>query len=162
MITEEEKRQHRVCFTGHRPEKLKRSEEEIRCDLRAEIIKAAKSGKNVFISGMARGVDMWGAQIVLELREEYSLKLICASPYKGAELAWRAEWQRQYREILDAADMVEFICAGYDSCCYHMRNKWMVDRSSGVIAVFNGEKGGTANTIKYAEKTGVPVCIISG
>ena len=47
MITEEEKRQHRVCFTGHRPEKLKRSEEEIRRDLRAEIIKAAKSGKSL-------------------------------------------------------------------------------------------------------------------
>ena len=26
MLTEEQKRMHRVCFTGHRPEKLKQSE----------------------------------------------------------------------------------------------------------------------------------------
>ena len=34
-MTEQEKRQRRVCFTGHRPEKLTRSEAEIRQELSA-------------------------------------------------------------------------------------------------------------------------------
>lgn len=57
MVTEAEMRLHRCCFTGHRPEKLRRSEKEVRVDLECEIRKAVQDGLNVFITGMARGVD---------------------------------------------------------------------------------------------------------
>lgn len=57
MATEAEMRLHRCCFTGHRPEKLRRSEKEVRADLEYEIRKAVCDGLNVFISGMARGTD---------------------------------------------------------------------------------------------------------
>ena len=53
-MTEFEKRRHRVCFTGHRPEKLTRSEETIRKDLEIQICQAVAEGLNVFITGMAR------------------------------------------------------------------------------------------------------------
>ena len=71
-MTEAEKRMHRVCFTGHRPEKLTRSDRAIRRDLEKEIRQAVADGLNVFITGMARGVDVWAAQIVLMLRDEGS------------------------------------------------------------------------------------------
>lgn len=85
-MTEAEKRMHRVCFTGHRPEKLTRSGRAIRKDLEIEIRQAVADGQNVFITGMARGVDIWAAQIVLKLRDEgQSVKLMCACPYDGFE-----------------------------------------------------------------------------
>ena len=68
-MTEEEKRMHRACFTGHRPEKLKRMQWLIKRDLKNEILRAMDDGINVFISGMARGVDIWAAEIVLSLRD---------------------------------------------------------------------------------------------
>lgn len=40
---------------------------------------------------------------------------------------------------------------------YQIRNKWMVDHSARVIAIYNGASGGTAKTIAYAEKNGVDV-----
>ena len=90
MATEAELRLHRCCFTGHRPEKLQRSEEEIRLDLEKEIRKAIRDGLNVFITGMARGIDLEAAEIVLQLRSEgYPVRLICASPYPGFEKSWR-------------------------------------------------------------------------
>ena len=52
-MTENEKRMHRACFTGHRPEKLMRSENAIRKDLEKQIRQAVTDGLNVFISGMA-------------------------------------------------------------------------------------------------------------
>ena len=55
MLTEEQKRMHRVCFTGHRPEKLKQSESVIVKALETAIKGAIADWKNVFISGMARG-----------------------------------------------------------------------------------------------------------
>ena len=157
MLTEEQKRMHRVCFTGHRPEKLKQSESVIVKALETAIKEAIADGKNVFISGMARGVDIWAAEIVLRLRNEgQNVKLICASPYDGFERGWSAEWQRRYNVILAAADLVRFICPGYSRACFQIRNEWMVDHSSLVIAVFNGQPSGTKNTIDYAKRKSVP------
>lgn len=53
-MTEAEKRMHRVCFTGHRPEKLTRSDRAIKKDLEKEIRQTVADGLNVFITGMAR------------------------------------------------------------------------------------------------------------
>ena len=107
-MTENEKRMRRVCFTGHRPEKLTRSENTIKRELEKQIRQAMADGLNVFISGMARGVDIWAAQIVLKLRNEGTdVKLICACPYKGFELGWSREWQQRYKEVLESADFIK-------------------------------------------------------
>lgn len=96
-MTENEKRMNRVCFTGHRPEKLTRDEKSVMKDLEEEIRKAVSEGLNVFITGMARGVDIWAAQIVLKLRDEgLDVKLICACPYEGFERSWSQEWQKYH------------------------------------------------------------------
>ena len=162
-MTESEKRMHRACFTGHRPEKLTRNERDIKKDLEKEIRQAVADGLNVFITGMARGVDIWAAQIVLQLRREgHGVRLICACPYDGFESGWSQEWQRQYKEILSAADFVKYVCEGYSRSCFQIRNEWMVNHSARVIAVFNGEKSGTKNTIDYAIRQNVPVEFIKG
>jgi len=162
-LTENEKRMHRACFTGHRPEKLTRTEKDIVRDLEKEIRQAIADGLSVFITGMARGVDIWAAQIVLRLRNSgYDIKLICACPYDGFEFGWSKDWQKQYKEILAAADFVKYVCEGYSRSCFQIRNEWMVNHATRVIAVFNGEKSGTKNTIDYAAKVGVPVVRIEG
>ena len=158
MASENELRQHRCCFTGHRPEKLTEPENEIIAALHREIVAAVDDGFVTFISGMARGVDIWAAEIVLSLRSEgRPVRLICACPYEGFELQWKEEWQRRYHAILEAADLVKNISPRYSRSCFQVRNEWMVDHSARVIAVYNGESGGTRNTIVYAEKHGVDV-----
>lgn len=160
-MTEAENRAHRVCFTGHRPEKLTRTESMIKKDLEVQIRQAISDGLNVYITGMARGVDIWAAQIVLMLREEgQPVRLLCACPYDGFEKGWSKKWQKQYREILQAADTVKYICKGYSRSCFQIRNEWMIDHAARVIAIFNGEKSGTKNAIDYAIKINVPVSYI--
>lgn len=160
-MTESEKRMHRVCFSGHRPEKLLQPESVVKENLEREIKQAVTDGLNVFISGMARGVDIWAAEIVLKLRKkDPSIKLICASPFDGFEKSWNADWQKRYTTIMKEADLVRFICPGYSRPCFQIRNEWMVDHSARVIAVFNGEKGGTKNTIDYAKRNGVEIADI--
>lgn len=155
-MTEQEKRKYRVCFTGHRPEKLDMSGGKVKLALLKEIMKAIDEGFNVFISGMARGVDMWAAEIVLELKEDNTdIRLIAAIPFKGFEKKWSQDNQKQYNEILSQADLVKYICPSFSYSSYQIRNEWMVDHSARVIAVFNGEKSGTKNTVDYAEKCGV-------
>ena len=89
-MTEQEKRQHRCCFTGHRPEKLNVSESFVIEGLEKEIRQAIADGMNVFITGMARGTDIWAALIVLRLREDNpDIKLMCACPHPDFEKRWR-------------------------------------------------------------------------
>ena len=157
------KRSSCVCFTGHRPEKLRRPEQLIKNDLETAIREAVSDGLTVFITGMACGVDIWAAEIVLRLRDEgLPVKLVCASPYEGIENRWETEWRARYREIISFADSVKYICPHYSETCFHIRNRWMVDRSARVIAVFNGGSGGTRNTINYAKLSGVPVVFVEG
>ena len=53
-MTERELRQHRCCFTGHRPEKLEQPEAVVVEVLKKEIRTAIADGFQTFISGMAR------------------------------------------------------------------------------------------------------------
>ena len=43
---------------------------------------------------------------------------------------------------------------------YRDRNYYMVDRSSILLAVFNGSAGGTMNTILYAKRKGLQVITV--
>lgn len=152
-MNEEEKRAHRCCFTGHRPEKLHADERIICAALDQAIDAAIADGYTTFISGMARGVDIWAAELVLLKRQHNpTLHLICACPHPGFELRWPAEWITRYRRILDAADLIRYISPAFSMAAYQRRNEWMVDHSALVIAVYNGEPGGTRNTIEFARR----------
>ena len=152
-MEEKDMRLKRVCFTGHRPEKLNISEKEVKNKLKTAIQQSIEEGYTTFISGMARGVDMWAAEIVLEERKKNNdIKLICASPYEGFEKSWNFIEKHRYNSILKKADHVKYVCEHYSRQCFQIRNVWMVDHSARVIAAYNGESGGTRNTIRYAER----------
>lgn len=161
MTFSEEERLRTCCFTGHRPEKCHLSEREIRIRLKEEILKAVSKGYTDFISGMAPGVDAWAAAEVLTLRNEgHQLRLICALPYPGFP-SKGTETERQWcAKIIREADVKEVICPRYLPGCFLARDRWMVDRSSLVIAVFNGSGGGTAFTVNYANECGREVTVI--
>ena len=157
--SEAEKRKHRCCFTGHRPDKITVSEKAVISALEQEIRTTIRDGFNVFITGMAMGTDLWAAEIVIQLRqnEGLPLKLIAASPFDGFEQRWSIAWQKRYAVVMAEADLIRFISPHYHRGCFQVRNEWMVNHSARVIAVFNGEKSGTKNTIDYANKHGIPV-----
>lgn len=156
-----QQRERCCCFTGHRPEKLIQTEKTVRSELESKIYEAIAAGLTTFISGMARGVDLWAAEIVLQLkRNGEPVNLVCAVPYEGFEARWPIPLKKKYAAILQAADDVVYVCKGYNRFCFQLRNEWMVDHSSRVIAVYNGEPGGTKNTIDYALRNKIPVCFI--
>lgn len=158
------------CFTGHRPSKFpfKYDETDERClelksMLRLKIINLINySDVRNFIVGMALGVDTWAAEIVLEIKELYSdIRLIAAVPCPEQTKGWSKENQARYDNILDLCDEVVTISDRWTSSCMMKRNKYMVDNSDFVIAVWNGEfSGGTAKTLGYARKKGHTPIII--
>ena len=162
-MTETELRKHRCCFSGHRPEKLKITEKELARLLEVEIKRAVASGFTTYITGMARGTDLVAAEIVLRLRErDDRLKLICALPHPGFGQHWGGGWSERSQRVLARVDLTRTICPSFSYAAYQARNEWMGRHSGLVIAVFNGERGGTKNTLDFAQKSGVPCVVIDG
>ena len=157
------------CFTGHRPDKLPWGEDESdpRClRLKRAVAQAVEdacaSGVRHFITGMARGCDLYFAEAVLELREEgEAITLECARPCETQADSWPEAERARYQSILDRCNFETLVQHHYDRFCMIRRNRYMVDRSGRMIAVYNGlPKGGTFQTLTYALKKGLTTRIL--
>lgn len=159
------------CCTGHRPKGFpfpygddSAADRAYRQALRQSAVDAFTScGVTHFISGMAMGVDMDFADIVLQLRDEYIYPVIleCALPCMDQTAQWQARDRARYDAIVQRADIVTYTGDAYTADCLLRRNRYMVDKSDLVIAVYNGmRRGGTWYTIGYAQKRRVPIVMI--
>ena len=158
--------EYTVCFTGHRPQKLPCGFNEehpacikIKSQLRRLIVGVIEK-KNVtkFISGMAIGVDMWAAEIVLDLKNDYpNITLEASIPCKNQAASWNIKSKKRYEQLLSHCDTVTILQEQYTVDCMQRRNEYMVDKSDYVLAVWNGKPSGTGKTIKYAAQQGKPV-----
>jgi len=151
-----------VCFSGHRPEKLPgkglcdRAETVfIKNLLRSKIEKSISEGYTRFLSGVARGIDLWAAQTVLELREIHpDITLVCVKPVENQGHNFPEEDRIVYESVINRADKVVCTSAGYTRSCYAVRNRYMVDNAEKLIAFVNNYRSGTGQTINYARKLG--------
>ena len=158
---------YRVSFTGYRPEKLPFfSEDDPMCiDLKTRLTKQIKKliedGADEFFSGVARGVDIWAAEAVLELRSDYpDIKLTAVIPCPEQADKWSKEDKERYRNILEACDKTLVTSPRYVKGCMHKRDRALVDMCDVLVAVFDGQKGGTEFTVNYAKSKGRKTIII--
>ena len=163
-----DEREKTCCFTGHRPMKLPwgMNEKDPRClalklELAARLEALAALGYRSFLCGMALGCDMYFAEAVLALRDRWpDVRLEAAIPFGDQPGRWNEEQRRRYNRLIDAADKLTVLQGHYTSDCMQRRNRYMVDRSSLLLACYDGRPGGTMQTILYAERSGVRVMII--
>lgn len=160
-------RDYSCCFTGHRPQRLPWGfdESDGRCSalkqkLRSAIKLAITHGMTMFYTGMAMGTDIWAAEIVLELREELHepcIRLVAVIPHSGQEAKYPDDLKQRYRLILSEADERIVLQEHYTDGCMQKRNRYMVDNSSMLIAVYSGDGGGTGYTFDYAKDRGLQI-----
>lgn len=150
-------REETCCFTGHRkiPEEER---EQLARRLEATVEELIRAGVRYFVAGGALGFDTLAAQTILKLRTQYSqVKLILALPCETQTRGWPEEDVRIYEEIKKAADKVRYTSVEYTRGCMHKRNRHLVDHSGVCVAYLTESRGGTAYTVDYARKNGVPV-----
>lgn len=157
------------CCTGHRPKGFpfqygidtKKHNAYLQALKEKTELAITEYGITRFISGMAIGVDLDFAETVLKLKNKYPITFECAIPCPNQTLKWKDTDKIRYEYILNNADIINIISKQYTSECMLKRNRYMVDKSELVIAVFNGiEKGGTWYTINYAIKTNTVIELI--
>lgn len=160
----------KCAFTGSRPEKMpilqnpeSAEYHELISRIRTQIKELTeREGVMTFLSGAAKGIDLIAAETVLELKKDYpEITLECVVPYLAQADGWSEEHKKQYCSILDRSDKVTVLQDNYSRGCLQKRNRYLVDNADIVLAVWNGTKGGTEYTIKYARKLNKKLIIIN-
>lgn len=147
------------AFTGHRPQKLPfgLNERDDRCialkeELRKQTINLIED-ENVthFISGMALGVDLMAAEIVLDLKVSYpGITLESTIPCETQAVKWTVSQRERYYDIAAQCDKETMLQSHYTPDCMDKRNRYMVDHADFILAVWNGNPSGTGRTVTYA------------
>jgi len=156
-----------ACFSGYRPEKFKfilhqGNEAYLALEKRIEnaILQAVDDGYTSFICGAAKGFDLVAGSLVVALKESWaelaSLNLVAVLPFQRHGFS-SEPWRTLHQMVLSGASEVITLASKYHPQAYHVRNRYMVDCSRLLICYYDGRKGGTEYTVKYAEEQGLAV-----
>lgn len=148
------------CFSGYRAEKMPFPANDPRAGalmeaLNRAIADAAAQGYTAFLSGMSTGFDLWAAEAVLRVRKQLPIQLCCAIPFDQQADRYPPAWKRSFNRCLLAADRVFSLSRHYYAGCYAARNRFMVESSALLICYFDGQPGGTAQTVRMARQRGL-------
>ena len=138
-----------LTVTGHRPQRLKGQEKLIKRWAKTQLIHLQPS---ILYNGMAQGAD----QIVAIAAKELNIPIICCYPFFKTTFHPIEEWIMENNNVI-------FTSSAFSKQSYIIRDKYMVDHSDIVLAVWDGiRQGGTYITREYAIKQGKKVIDYEG
>ena len=142
-----------VAFTGHRTYRGAAADA-----LRRTVGELYARGFRTFLSGMAVGFDLAAAEAVLELRDSLpGLRLVAVVPFGGQEARFSHADRARYRAAMASADDAVVLSPVYRAGCYAVRNNYLVDHASLLVAWYDGSPGGTRYTVRRALGRGLEV-----
>jgi len=128
-----------------------------------------------FISGGALGIDQIAFWAVQKLKVKYGyaqVKNILAIPCSDQSSVWKKDaitaWYDKSIAIADEVIYVDTL-SGYSNGIpgkhtnvkLVLRNRYMVDRSDYVLAVWDGSVGGTKDCVTYAQRSGKNIYVLN-
>lgn len=135
-----------VAFTGHRT-----YDGTARTALDAAVSRAFDRGFRTFLSGMAVGFDLAAAEAVLAFRAEHpDVRLVAVIPFSGQEGRFSLADRNRFRAVAAASDEVVILSEQFHHGCYAVRNRFLADHASLLIAWYDGSPGGTQYTLRRA------------
>jgi len=148
-----------ACFTGNRVQRLpfvfnetNKESNMIKQRLEEEIRKALANGYSHFITTMQLGIDIWAAEIVLRIKKFYPEVMLQASLSCETQANFWTESQRErYFNILSECDYVNYASSHFTAACNNFASRYMIDKSSLIIAVYDENDKETMAIINYAE-----------
>lgn len=149
-----------IAGTGHRPNKLEgMGHFEVKRFASMYLSVKLPQRPQGIISGMAVGWDLALAHAALD----FGIPVMAAIPFDGHDEFWPQVFRDILRSLLARVSKTVVVCDRRNweltpAYKYQKRNEWMVDNADTVLALWNGDpKGGTANTVRYADKVHKPV-----
>ncbi len=162
-----------LAFTGYRTEKLPfpltgTNAARLKARIMQTVAEQAELGVKYFLTGMCRGSDLIAADAVLSLRGKLGIELWCAVPFDGQRQTVPREELGLYDKVIKNANGRIILCrnavpSDYPKL-YNERNRYMVNKCDGLIAVCSEDRiqpGGTKNTVEMAKKLDKKIIYVS-
>lgn len=164
-----------VTVTGHRPKYFRDGYSEKTTDILLNISYdwLDTNKPDLVYIGVALGWDICCAKSCISLH----IPFVASVPFRNQDAKWSPKQQKEYRWLLTQADKIVYIDELTDSQylvknsklgLYNpykllLRNNWMIDQCTEVVAMWNGEAtGGTYQAVKYAKSKGLTVTNLWG
>ncbi|WP_047152927.1 SLOG family protein [Aneurinibacillus tyrosinisolvens] len=164
----------RLLITGYKPAELGIFDNKhagihyIKLAFRKRLLAFIEEGLAWCILSGQQGAELWAAEVVLELKNEYDVKLAIITPFLEQEASWKEEKQDHYRSILAQADFTTSVFnAPYEGpWMFKAKNKFLLDNTDGILVLYDDEKEGSPKFIleeanKRYEKYGYYISMIS-
>ena len=156
-----------ICI-GHEPEKLGDANkcDEIKNLIKNEIIKQARRGIELFYADMSRGVGLWAAQIILDLKSmpEFAhlyLNAILLYPEQTKSLSEKD--RKEFYNVLSQCDDLTYISDKKTQIAFGMKRSFIGEKIDIVIAVCDNHDyplSTTAHEVRRAREYENEVIII--
>lgn len=122
-------------------------------------------GVTRFRVGGAIGFDALAAETLIELRNQFPhLDITLYKPFEGYFRGWSEGEIATYNKLLPLYNRIVVVCdppPKSRSYAYLKRDRYLVDGSTYLIAYCNKRSGGTAYTLRCAQKTGCHIINIA-
>lgn len=161
------------AIIGHRPTrfKFKHNENNTGCKrlkkrLHDQFASLYEQGVRRFMIGGSLGVDIWSGEILLKMKEQPAhgdIELIAALPHPNHDARWDQRSKTRLAFLLSHSAKCVTVGAQADAESYYKRNRYLVDHSDCLLAVYDNDRtirSGTGQTVQYAEKLGKPIILI--
>lgn len=146
------------ALTGHRTLGKDFSVEKLKTVL-SDLVE--KENITSFYCGMAMGFDLTACEILLKMKESNpSLKVVACIPCPEQAKYYPPHIGEKYRQLVALCDERVVLSPQYTVACMHIRNHYMVNHARFLVAYCTRDKGGTAYTVRYAIKNGVPIIYV--
>ena len=101
----------------------------------------------IIVSGQM-GVEMWTAQVALDLKDTYDIQIGIVPPFENQEKRWPEELQMYYQELTLTVDFFEHIYQGDYKGPFQFRAKdaWYLEKTDGCVILMDEEHVGS---VKY-------------
>lgn len=160
-----------LTVTGYKPKELNIFKVDdhritfIKAAIRKRLIGFIEDGLEwVLISGQM-GVELWTAEVVLALQEQYAIKIAVIPPFENQEERFPESIQQTYQELIATVDFYKplYVGAYRGAFQFKAKNKWLIDKSDGALLLMDEEFPGIGRFFyQEAKKSdGYPIYLIT-
>lgn len=117
----------------------------IKAAIRQRLVGFIEEGLEWVVVSGQMGVELWAAEVVMELQEQYDIRLALIPPFENQETRWPESIQQVYQELTSVADFYKPLYVGDYKGAYQFKakNKWLIDKSDGCLLLMDEEYPGS-------------------
>ncbi|EOT47589.1 MULTISPECIES: DUF1273 domain-containing protein [Enterococcus] len=116
----------------------------IKKSLKSSCIQLIEEGATWFLISGALGVEVWAAEVILELKQEYEVSLGVISAYTEFYAKWNEKNQQVIQTILEQADFVDAVSRKPYESPQQLKNhtQFLLTHTNGCLLLYDEEYPG--------------------